>query len=580
MKRRVSRIAMNLKVPPTLWYENDAGVKWVPPIGVSIPPHGFKYQHSQFPNYLRHTVLKLVQRDEVDNCTHPKDDVVKTYGWIDGIEGRECQRCKGTQVKSVDVEWPEKWDAEGSRDLFAGESGYQEDLVLAMAKDGRYTLGESILLVANACERCMNSLAHKYGLKWGYPEKSEKWKKTNTQCDYCESMGTYKPSPPTEKLVRVSRKRVANAASAVRKTEAIADKAAMRSVRNSMAVEDAIGKLADEIESRHEGGNKLKEVMREVPNKVKKQARSAVFGAIVEGLIKAAEKVTGKKAGSLKKLIRIFVKKAAPMAVFGFIDNVILVLVGEVIDRSIAKTLGISTMAAAGLGNATSDAVGVLGQETVDKALDKVGLGPSDVENDVPDTALEKFVSTSGGVIGIIVGCLVGMIPLLFMGKTASGRRAGDLSKKNVIGAGTIQYGGHAPKYLRIVVDDDVRKFLDRKRREVDAKYGTELKAPDELHVTVALGDELKKYGVPKRKIAEVVGHPMSLCEYGDLYRFTTPSDGQCWVVPVGEKEIIKVRRYLGLPERMEAFDNYAFHTTLGYEDGKQRVARVAAALV
>ena len=69
----------------------------------------------------------------------------------------------------------------------AFNSGWSADLALAIFNSGDYTLSEAILISANACERCMNALAHKYGLDWGYEEYGEEWNKAGTSCKYCES---------------------------------------------------------------------------------------------------------------------------------------------------------------------------------------------------------------------------------------------------------------------------------------------------------------------------------------------------------------------------------------------------------
>lgn len=62
-----------------------------------------------------------------------------------------------------------------------------EDVILAMANSGDYTLSEAIILYATSCERCANALIYKYlnGAD-GYEEYSEEWKKCNTSCKYCE----------------------------------------------------------------------------------------------------------------------------------------------------------------------------------------------------------------------------------------------------------------------------------------------------------------------------------------------------------------------------------------------------------
>lgn len=65
--------------------------------------------------------------------------------------------------------------------------GGNEELILAMANSGDYTLGEAIMLWSQCCERCMNVLAYKYLKgKDGYAEYSDEWKRCGTICEFCE----------------------------------------------------------------------------------------------------------------------------------------------------------------------------------------------------------------------------------------------------------------------------------------------------------------------------------------------------------------------------------------------------------
>lgn len=123
----------------TLWYENEKGDKYIPDLKDAlhnIPIDKYPYQVSQFPNVLRTTYLK-------------------------------CYDDKSEEVAS-------------------GESSWSEDLVLAIANTGEYSLSEAILIVVQSCERCMNALAHKYNIGWGYPEHSKEWNKCGTSCEFCK----------------------------------------------------------------------------------------------------------------------------------------------------------------------------------------------------------------------------------------------------------------------------------------------------------------------------------------------------------------------------------------------------------
>ena len=62
---------------------------------------------------------------------------------------------------------------------------------------------------------------------------------------------------------------------------------------------------------------------------------------------------------SRAQLWRLALNVGVPFVGFGFADNLIMILAGDAIDKSIGVTLGISTLAAAGLGNLLSDVVGI-----------------------------------------------------------------------------------------------------------------------------------------------------------------------------------------------------------------------------
>ena len=201
----------------TLWLENKDGEACYDYMN---PPKGFIYQHSKFPCALHHTILRAVLKEEVNSCDHPVEHVRKTYGWIDGVEGRKCALCKGTQTKGTHEEWPEKWEADGCIQLMSGSSSYPGELALAMSrlslkeriialKRGyfalkTYPLSVAIRICADTCERCLNSLLYMYGLNNGYKEFSDEWHKCGTECDFCKHLGRgryWENKLPPEKIV-------------------------------------------------------------------------------------------------------------------------------------------------------------------------------------------------------------------------------------------------------------------------------------------------------------------------------------------------------------------------------------------
>jgi len=154
-------------------------------------------------------------------------------------------------------------------------------------------------------------------------------------------------------------------------------------------------------------------------------------------------------------------------------------------------------------------------------------------------------------------------------------RTAGDLDKKAKVGQGKVDLGGHEPKYLRLLLDEQATEFLRGKREEIETEYGVQLSPPDEAHVTIALGDELQEHSVPDGKIERVTRLTLDVYEFGDVFIYNTPKDGKAWVVPVSEKNLVRIREFLGLPDRVESFNNYSFHATLGYEEQETRVAAI-----
>lgn len=119
--------------------------------------------------------------------------------------------------------------------------------------------------------------------------------------------------------------------------------------------------------------------------------------------------------------------QAIPFVGFGIMDNAILILAGETIDIYLGLTLGISTMCAAAIGNIISDVCGVAFGTVIEDALlswskkiesitkGRVKLPP------MPQLSYEqrnlRSVRLSGQLgcaLGLTVGCIIGMFPLLF----------------------------------------------------------------------------------------------------------------------------------------------------------------------
>lgn len=118
---------------------------------------------------------------------------------------------------------------------------------------------------------------------------------------------------------------------------------------------------------------------------------------------------------SYGQLQALAIHASLPFIGFGFLDNLIMIIAGDYIDLTLGVTLGISTMAAAGLGNALSDVAGVGSAYYVERIADKVGVKApklSLVQLQMPRT---RWATQLGRAIGVAIGCIVGMFPLLFI---------------------------------------------------------------------------------------------------------------------------------------------------------------------
>jgi len=110
-----------------------------------------------------------------------------------------------------------------------------------------------------------------------------------------------------------------------------------------------------------------------------------------------------------------------PFFAFGFLDNSLMIMFGETIDIALSQRFACSMMISAGLGNTISDAIGVLGSDSIDRAAVRI--------DDALGTTLKTPLMTQKQLllpvvrrrktvyqtVGIVAGCLAGMFPLLFI---------------------------------------------------------------------------------------------------------------------------------------------------------------------
>ena len=117
---------------------------------------------------------------------------------------------------------------------------------------------------------------------------------------------------------------------------------------------------------------------------------------------------------SKRQLLMLALAGGVPFIGFGFADNFIMIIAGDQIDATLGIRFGLSTLAAAGLGNLISDVIGLSLQDVIESKTSRFFKAPplTEVQLELPRT---RFVKVSANSIGISIGCLLGMVPLLFM---------------------------------------------------------------------------------------------------------------------------------------------------------------------
>jgi len=100
---------------------------------------------------------------------------------------------------------------------------------------------------------------------------------------------------------------------------------------------------------------------------------------------------------------------------FGFMDNTVMIHAGNAIDLSLGVTFGLSTLSSAACGQICSDVAGVSFGGVIDAAAARLGLPSPSFTNAQHGLALVKRVGLLGNVLGVVLGCSLGLLNLLLI---------------------------------------------------------------------------------------------------------------------------------------------------------------------
>ncbi|OEH74357.1 GAF domain-containing protein [Cyclospora cayetanensis] len=123
-----------------------------------------------------------------------------------------------------------------------------------------------------------------------------------------------------------------------------------------------------------------------------------------------------------------------PFIGFGFVDNFVMIIAGDMFDTTLCVSLGLSTMAAAALGNWLSDLLGIWMGSWIEAFTTKLkGIPRPNLTKEQLELPISRRYYYLGSAIGISLGCLLGMIPLLFLDTKEGARLKTQKDEENFI---------------------------------------------------------------------------------------------------------------------------------------------------
>jgi putative methionine-R-sulfoxide reductase with GAF domain len=150
-------------------------------------------------------------------------------------------------------------------------------------------------------------------------------------------------------------------------------------------------------------------------------------------------------------------------------DNAILVIAGDAIDTSLGVMFGMSTLCAAAIGNIISDLCGIgLGTIIEDFCANTLKLPVPQLTTAQRQLRSVRYASQFGTAVGMTIGCILGMFPLLFIDthkadKLRKKAQLENLFQDVVLGGRTLVAAEITTLYLRVNKDEHAISERDKK---------------------------------------------------------------------------------------------------------------------
>eukprot|EP00929_Paragymnodinium_shiwhaense_P060415 TRINITY_DN30178_c0_g1_i1.p1 TRINITY_DN30178_c0_g1~~TRINITY_DN30178_c0_g1_i1.p1 ORF type:complete len:685 (+),score=133.21 TRINITY_DN30178_c0_g1_i1:66-2120(+) len=164
---------------------------------------------------------------------------------------------------------------------------------------------------------------------------------------------------------------------------------------------------------------------------------------------------------TIEQLRRVALVASIPFFCFGLLDNAVMIFFGEIIDTTLCVKFGFSTMAAAALGNTFSDVIGVYSGGTVEWLAAKYGFDAPPLTRAQESLASVRKYRIRGQVVGIVIGCLAGMFPLLLI----DAEKAEKLKRERELDDLFTTVVDNVARVLQ--ADDAVLMFMDESTQEL-----------------------------------------------------------------------------------------------------------------
>jgi len=136
----------------------------------------------------------------------------------------------------------------------------------------------------------------------------------------------------------------------------------------------------------------------------------------------SAESTTVAKP-TARQLMMHAIQSAVPMIGFGFMDNTIMIHAGHYVDCTLGVTFGLSTLAAAGIGQIFSGIGGVMFGDALEAVFQRMsgavngsGVADSSTMSKAQRTMrVSRMAGLMGGIFGVALGCTLGLVNLFFV---------------------------------------------------------------------------------------------------------------------------------------------------------------------